>query len=148
MKPLMIASLVVVLLAAGCATQESASPSGDADRTVVVTMRDIEFEPNELTVTQGETIALRFVNRGRLPHDAFIGNEGEQEEHEDEARAAEEEGHAGHAEDDPTAITVEPGDTGTLTYTFDRAGKTLIGCHEPGHYDDGMKVDVTVEAAT
>ena len=111
-------------------------------------MRDIEFEPDRVTVAQGETVAFRFINRGQLTHDAFIGDEDEQEEHEAEARAADEDGggHAAHEEGGGSAITVEPGKSGELTYTFDEPGETLIGCHEPGHYEDGMKVAVTVES--
>jgi uncharacterized cupredoxin-like copper-binding protein len=39
---------------------------------------------------------------------------------------------------------VAPGDTGELTYTFDEAGPLEVGCHEPGHYDAGMKIAVNV----
>lgn len=51
-------------------------------------------------------------------------------------------GHGGGSDAD--AITVEPGDTGELTHTFDESGEFEIGCHEPGHYEAGMKIDVTV----
>ncbi len=49
-----------------------------------------------------------------------------------------------HHGGDSNAITVKPGKTGSLTYTFDKAGETIIGCHENGHYDAGMKIAVTV----
>ncbi len=41
-------------------------------------------------------------------------------------------------------ITVPPGKTRELTYTFEAHGETLAGCHEAGHYLGGMKAAVTV----
>ncbi len=41
-------------------------------------------------------------------------------------------------------ITVDPDESGELTYTFDQLGTIEIGCHQPGHYDAGMRVTVTV----
>ena len=49
-----------------------------------------------------------------------------------------------HGEDEPPAMVVEPGKSGDLVVTFDEAGQTVIGCHEPGHWDAGMRVDVTI----
>jgi uncharacterized cupredoxin-like copper-binding protein len=46
--------------------------------------------------------------------------------------------------DAETAISLEPGESGEITYTFEDSGTIEIGCHEPGHYDAGMIVDVTV----
>jgi uncharacterized cupredoxin-like copper-binding protein len=45
---------------------------------------------------------------------------------------------------DDSGTTVEPGQTATLTHTFTRAGSTIIGCHEPGHYKADMKLTVRV----
>jgi len=53
-------------------------------------------------------------------------------------------GEGDHGGDDADAIVVEPGETGTLTHTFDDAGTVEIGCHQPGHYGAGMKIAVTV----
>jgi len=103
---------------------------------------------------------VRFVfrNEGAVVHDAVIGDEAAQEEHEEEMRVAEEtttsdtEGAMGGMDhgatseegDGEAAITVEPGEEGELTYTFDAVGERLIGCHEPGHYVAGMRVVVDV----
>ena len=45
---------------------------------------------------------------------------------------------------DEPAVTVKPGQSGDLTYTFDTAGTYEIGCHQSGHYDAGMKIAITV----
>jgi uncharacterized cupredoxin-like copper-binding protein len=42
------------------------------------------------------------------------------------------------------AIDVEPGKTGELTHAFKANEQLLIGCHEEGHYVQGMKVQVNV----
>ena len=31
-----------------------------------------------------------------------------------------------------------------MTYTFKGGESLLIGCHQPGHYEAGMKVSLTV----
>ena len=41
-------------------------------------------------------------------------------------------------------LTVAPGDTETMTRTFDDTGTVVIGCHQPGHWESGMKATVTV----
>jgi uncharacterized cupredoxin-like copper-binding protein len=139
-------ALVTALLAfTACATPtESENP--DADRTVAIQMRDNHFEPDELEVRRGQTVSFRFVNRGSNRHDAFIGDEDAQEEHEMEARLADDAEHGGeHAAEEEDAITLEPGDRGDLTFRFAERGEILIGCHEPGHYEDGMVVTVSVK---
>jgi uncharacterized cupredoxin-like copper-binding protein len=121
--------------------------AGDTERTVEIDMVDIAYEPDELEVTQGETVSFTFTNTGALRHDAFIGDAAAQEEHEREMREAEEmddddmDDMGEHAED---GITVEPGETGEMTHTFDQAGTLEIGCHEPDHYAAGMIIEVTV----
>ena len=42
------------------------------------------------------------------------------------------------------ALSLKAGETGSLSMTFADAGSLLIGCHEPGHYDAGMKATLTV----
>lgn len=43
------------------------------------------------------------------------------------------------------AASVGPDRIMTLEYTFSAAGEVLIGCHQPGHWDAGMKAVVHVE---
>ena len=40
---------------------------------------------------------------------------------------------------------VQPGELGELSYTFSEPGSYEVGCHQPGHYAAGMKIDVTVK---
>ena len=53
--------------------------------------------------------------------------------------------HAGQKpESSPDAITVEPGSSGEITHTFTESGTILIGCHEPGHWEAGMKSTIAI----
>lgn len=135
---------VVALIAAACGADDDggAATGADNERSVDVEMVDIAFEPETLTVKKGETVRFRFTSSGKVAHDAFIGDTDAQKDHEEEMREGSGAHHGSKAED---AITVDPGETGTLTYTFDESGEIEIGCHQPGHYEAGMKIDVTVE---
>ena len=139
----------LALLAGACGSDsdDTGGSAGDGPRTVEIAMRDIEFEPGEVAVAKGETVRFVFENEGKLAHDAFVGDRAAQDEHETEMREAEEAGEAEHgheAEAEAGGISVDPGKRGELTHRFDETGEVLIGCHEPGHYEAGMVVKVTV----
>lgn len=110
--------------------------SEKVDRTIDLDMVELAFQPAEVSVKAGETIRFRFHNRGKLPHDAFIGDEQEQAQH---AQLMLEEGME-HAH------SIEPGKTSELVRTFAAPGSTVIGCQQPGHYPAGMKMTVNVTA--
>jgi uncharacterized cupredoxin-like copper-binding protein len=138
---------VVVLLAATAVTACAGEPdsvTARADRTVVITMRDNHFEPDDVDVDVDETIAFRFVNRGKNRHDAFFGDADAQAAHEEEMRANDDGGHDAHMSEGTGAAIVEPGKSATIVRTFDRGPNVLIGCHEPGHYEDGMIATINV----
>lgn len=127
-------------------TVTSVADVGGEPRVVEVTMADIRFQPDVIEVQRGETIRFRFTNEGAIPHDAFVGSADEQDDHEAEMTAAAQDGGDGHDHGgDMNAVTVQPGDTQTITHTFDEAGELEIGCHQPGHYDAGMKVSIAVD---
>ncbi|MGH2533434.1 MAG: heavy metal translocating P-type ATPase [Thermomicrobiales bacterium] len=112
------------------------------DRTITIEANDqFRFDPAEITVEEGETIAFVLTNTGQLPHELVIGDEEVQAEH--EAEMADVHG-MDEIGDNPYAVEVHAGDTATLVYTFDEPGTLLIGCHVPGHYDAGMRGTITV----
>lgn len=137
MPRLLAAAVLAALTLAGCGG--GGSPP-KAARTVDVTMKDVKFTPATLSVAKGETVTFRFTNADAIQHDAYVGDAAAQAEHEKEMRDGG--GHGGHGGKD--AVTVPPGKTESLTYTFGEAGTVEIGCHEPGHYGGGMKMVVTV----
>ena len=142
---LAVSAAVVAALALGCASESDNSAQASDRRTVKIDMVDNKFKPNEVGVRKGDTVRFVFDNKGKVDHDAVIGDRAAQAEHEQEMRALESQGHgAEHGAEHEGAITVGPGEAGELTSTFDRAGTTEIGCHEVGHYAAGMKVTVEV----
>ena len=130
---------LATLTACGSGGGEPALPAGDEDRTIEIEMRDIAFAPTAVDVRPGEKVRFVFNNTGRLTHDAFIGDAAAQEQHEREMRG----GHGDHGTGS-NAVTLAPRKKGQLTYTFDRPGQLLIGCHQPGHWTGGMKAAITI----
>ena len=115
--------------------------AADTDRVVEIdTTDDLVFIPADLTVTTGETVTFHIVNDGTITHDFTLGDEPTQEEHAEEMA---EMGGMTHAQ--PNTVTVAAGETRELTWTFTQPGTVLIGCHQPGHYDAGMKGQIRVE---
>lgn len=43
-------------------------------------------------------------------------------------------------------VSVEPGATGEITFTFAKVGTLLMGCHETGHYAAGMVGTINITA--
>ena len=141
--------LGIVVLTAGCASDSVGSNAAptvsamtiDGAAPVKVVMQDIKYDQTTLAVKAGETIDFRFTNTGKITHDAFIGDNDAQMEHETEMAQM---GNMSHTADE-AAITVQPGAAGELAYTFTEPGTYEVGCHQPGHYGAGMKIEVTVE---
>lgn len=139
---------------AACGSDAGSNPAGDSSgepRTVEVTMTDMAYTPASLDVAVGETVRFVFRNDGAVRHEAVFGNEAEQEAH--HAEMAEMGGsHDGMdmesmPHDEMTelhSVVVEPGETVELTHTFETSGPMMIGCHEPGHWEAGMKMIIDV----
>lgn len=142
-----LAVSALTLLVAACGSTDNGAvgtgaTDGGAPRTVKIEMRDIAYVPNSVDVRRGETVRFVFTNKGAVAHDAFIGDKAAQDAHEMEMRDLSSTSMAGSSGSgtESNGITVEPGATGELTYTFDGAGEVLIGCHQTGHYAAGMKL--------
>jgi uncharacterized cupredoxin-like copper-binding protein len=141
-----VASLSIVLVACGSDTS-TAKPNDDG--VVEITMKDSRFVPNRIEVEAGERVMFRFTNDGALVHEAFIGTMAEQQAHANDVGM----GHGSMSTPktstpDPDMgelmVTVDPGKRSELTYTAADAGTVLIGCHQPGHWDAGMRATVDV----
>ena len=104
----------------------------DATRTVEVAAGDpFRFKPDELELNPGETVTFVVSNEGDVVHEFVLGDRAYQDSHED-AMAAGEMHHEGNA------VTVAPGETQELTWTFPEDGEVFYGCHVAGHYDAGV----------
>lgn len=49
-----------------------------------------------------------------------------------------------HHGDKPGEVSVPAGETAETTYTFERDGDLVFGCHLPGHFDFGMRGTISV----
>ena len=158
-RPLLISAVLALsVTVAACGSGESAS-SSKPKQTVAVEMTDNAFSKPVIEVTAGEPVEITFTNTGKVDHEAIVGDAAMQMAHEKEmSQTSTTEmggmdetttmGGMGHGTaSSAEALTVKPGKTGTLTYTFKKSDDgILIGCHEPGHYDSGMKIKVSVKA--
>jgi uncharacterized cupredoxin-like copper-binding protein len=105
------------------------------DRLIkVVQLDSFRFDPNDISISAGDTIRFRISNEGTLPHEFVLGDKEFQEEHERLMGEVEGEMRA----DTPSSINVEPGAQQSLTWTFTDPGTVLFACHVLGHYAAGM----------
>lgn len=100
----------------------------DNPRVVWMNMTDqLKFMPDSVAVAKGETIRFVLTNSGEAVHEFQVG-------------AADK-----VAVDDVDGVIViekdelDAGSTHAVDYTFDGAGPYAYACHEPGHYENGMK---------
>lgn len=128
------------------ANAPTAAPSADAppdagSTEVAIEMIDIAYRTDDLVFSAGETVKFVFTNRGVVAHEAVVGDLHAQEDHEEVMSGGG--GHGGHG-GGVAAVTVQPGETTELHYTFEEPGEIFVGCHVPGHWAAGMKAAITV----
>ena len=110
-----------------------------AKRTQTIVMKEkpdgrMVFEPSTLRVKEGETIRLRFLNKGEADHEFVMDEEKTVLEHKAVMAKFPEMEH-----DDANAIRLAPGASGEIIWTFANAGDFTFACLIPGHYEAGMK---------
>ena len=121
-----------------------AEPTAQVSRTVEIHAGDdLRFSPDQVAVKVGETITFKVVNTATVEHDFTLGDDADQSAHEKEMRDMSSGDMTGMG-DSPNAIHIPPGQSKTITWTFTKAGMTLYGCHEPGHFASGMRGTITV----
>jgi len=136
--------LGVVLLAGvlGACGDGEESGSGEIE---ISAFDDLRFDPSSVTVQAGEPVTFRVTNEGETVHEWILGPESVQMAHEEMG----EEGMMDHGEAEVegqlAALELEPGESEDVTVTFDEPGEMPFGCHEPGHFEGGMKGAVTAE---
>ena len=116
-----------------------------AARTVDVKMLDaLRFDPTAIDVKKGETVTFKVTNTGAQIHEFIIGDKEFQDEHEKEMQEMSG-GAPMRMPDEPYGISVDPGQTEEITWTFpDKAETIFFACHEPGHTAAGMQGDFKV----
>jgi uncharacterized cupredoxin-like copper-binding protein len=140
MKRLLPLILVTGSVSSGFLSLSSASAGSPKEQKISVRMTDIAYSARSVKVKKGVPVVFTFMNKGNVVHEAVIGVHAEQVAHDKEMAAM---GGMVMA-DEPTAIQVKPGASKSIRFTFKQSGTYEIGCHIPGHYKAGMKIDVTV----
>lgn len=121
-----------------------AADASAAQRTITIEMGDdMRFKPNVIDVREGETVRLAIRNRGKLLHELVIGTQDELDAH-----AALMVKFPGMQHDEPYMAHVDPGQRGTIVWTFNRSGEFKFACLIAGHYQAGMVGTVRVRPAT
>ncbi|HEX6676605.1 MAG TPA: multicopper oxidase domain-containing protein [Actinomycetes bacterium] len=82
---------------------------------------------------------FRVTNGGKLTHELVVGDQAFQAKHEQMMQRM----GGKPMGDDADGVTVAPGQTKTLAYTFHQAGTFLFACHVSGHYQAGMHGTIT-----
>jgi uncharacterized cupredoxin-like copper-binding protein len=135
------------------AARRKPRPTWATDAPVKVVMNDrFRYRPAAIMVRAGRRVTFAVTNAGKLPHEFILGDRATQLDHERQMRAATT--GTGHVHDHAThgppaatgALTVPPGQTKRLTWTFDEPGIVLYGCHVLGHWAAGMKGRIVVVA--
>jgi len=117
-----------------------AGDPGKATRTMRISMSDtMRFSPALLTIKKGETVRFIVRNDGKVLHEVVLGTDAELTKHADLMRRFPTMKH-----DEPHMVHVEPGQSGSFTWTFDRAGEFRFACLIPGHFQAGMVGTVVV----
>jgi uncharacterized cupredoxin-like copper-binding protein len=117
-----------------------AGKPAQAQRTITVDMTDnMRFTPDRLTVKEGETIRFVVRNKGRMLHEMVIGTPDELAKH-----AAMMAKFPNMEHDEPYMVHVDPGKTGEIVWTFNRAGQFEFACLIAGHFEAGMRGTITV----
>jgi uncharacterized cupredoxin-like copper-binding protein len=102
-------------------------------RVVWMNMDDkLSFMPDTVTVAKGETIRFVLTNSGTAVHEFQVGPA-------DKVAADEVDGTIVVEQDE-----LDAGSTHAVDYTFSGAGPYGYACHEPGHYEAGMKGTVVL----
>lgn len=110
-------------------------PGSKPERVIRVQALDtLRFQPARITVRRGETVKFVITNTGKLAHEFVIGNAAVQAAHQREMQAMP----GMSMQHDVNAVSLPPGATRELVWTFTRDGTVEYACHEPGHFAAGM----------
>ncbi|WP_163046186.1 cupredoxin domain-containing protein [Aurantimonas aggregata] len=123
-----------------------AGEASHVTRTVEVSMMETNegemlFEPKVIEVKEGETVRFAFQNKGQIPHEFVMDTSESIQEHKVLMEKFPEMEHA-----DPNSISLQPGETGEIFWTFTNTGDFEFACLIPGHYESGMHGPLTVAA--
>jgi len=107
----------------------------EVDRSIQVETSDnMRFSHEPFNIKDGETIKFIVSNKGAISHEFSIGTKDEHVSH-GKMMVANPNMHHGPG---GASITIKPGETETLIWSFEKAGEVEAACNIPGHYQAGM----------
>src|SRR6266851_4850885 len=120
----------------GDATGTAGGPgkASDVTRTVRIDAGDATFNVKQIQVKAGETIKFVIASKSSIPHEFVIASHDEHLEH----RKMMQEMAGMEMNDEPNAITVDPGQTKELIWKFGKDKDVEFACDIPGHAEQGM----------
>jgi len=114
--------------------------TSEASRTVKVEALDeLRFDPASIEVEAGETVTFEVTNAGENDHEFSLGDDEFHMEHEEEMA-----GDDSMMMDQDNAVSLAPGETKEITWTFPESGEVTYACHVAGHFEGGMAGVVAV----
>jgi uncharacterized cupredoxin-like copper-binding protein len=113
-------------------------------QTIQVTMKETDdgkmlYMPASVEVKEGQTVRFAIRNAGETDHEFVLDTHDEIMEHKKVMEKFPEMEH-----DDPNSVRLEPGKSGEIVWKFTKSGTLTFACLIPGHYEAGMRGDVTV----
>lgn len=111
----------------------------DVSRDIHLTQLDNMFLPNEIWVTEGETIRFIIRNKGDHQHEWVIGTMKDLRKIAKMRRNRPDDVHQ-----EPSTIRLQPEEQGEIIWTFDKVGEIDFACPLPGHFK-GMHGKIYVE---
>jgi uncharacterized cupredoxin-like copper-binding protein len=144
----------------GAANIGKPGKASDVTRTINIVMKDNFYEPENLTLKEGETVRFVIKNEGEFVHEFNIATAEMHIAHQPEMMMMVEHGvlepdrinwnaakkmqvtmgHGMHNE--ANSALLEPGKIGEIIWTFPKHAKLQFGCNIPGHYDAGMQGEI------
>lgn len=133
-----------------------------ATRTIEIVMYDNYYEPEEISVKEGETIKFLIKNAGEFLHEFNIATDEMHQAHAPEMQMMADHGvlmpdhvnweaakamqaSMGHGmHEAPNSVLLEPGKTGEIVWTFPENIDLEFACNIPGHYDSGMMGEFSI----
>jgi uncharacterized cupredoxin-like copper-binding protein len=113
--------LGIGVVAAAVTLTGAALHAGAAAQKVTVVAKEFAYTPNRIVVKAGQPVQLVLENKGVIEHDFVI---------------------------DPLKVKIgiiQPGKTGTVTFTAKAKGTLEFYCSVPGHKEAGMKGTLVVQ---
>ena len=101
---------------------------------------NMRFSPTRITLKVGDVIRFEHSNNGQLIHEFVLGTDAILDQHAEMMKKFPNMEH-----DEPYMAHIPPGETGVMVWKFDKPGNYSFGCLIPGHYDAGMKGEISVE---